>query len=122
MGRKTRRPVIEIAGGWFDQNGPPAHFHRNPPGRGWTPNAEPSHCANFFAYSHCRYLAGFFKDTENDYSNHGWRPEHMFRPDRKQRRQYSLDERKEADFPSLTVVDGKCYELSSGGTFDEVEK
>ena len=46
----------------------------------------------------------------------------MFRPDRKQRRRYSLDERKEADFPSLTVVDGKCYELSSGGTFDEVEK
>jgi hypothetical protein len=68
-----------------------------------TPN--PSHCANFFAYSHCRYLAGFFKDTENDYSNHGWRPEHMFRPDRKQRRRYSLDERKEADFPSLTVVE-----------------
>jgi hypothetical protein len=120
MGRKTRRPVIEIAGGWFDENGPPAHFDRNPPGPGLPPSA--SHCANFFAYSHCRYLAGFFKDTGNDYSNHGWRPEHMFRPDRKQRRQYSLDERKEADFPSLTVVDGKCYELSSGGTFDEVEK
>jgi hypothetical protein len=46
----------------------------------------------------------------------------MFRADWKHRRRHSLDEPKEADFPLLTVVDGKCYELSSDGTFDEVEK
>jgi hypothetical protein len=46
----------------------------------------------------------------------------MFRLDWKQRRWHSLDAPQEADFPLITLVDGKRYELYSDGTFDEVEK
>ncbi len=34
----------------------------------------------------------------------------------------SLEEQKESDFPLVTVVDGKRYELYSDETFAEVEK
>jgi len=46
----------------------------------------------------------------------------MFRLVWKHRRWHSLDAPQEADFPLITVVDGKRYELYSDGTFDEVEK
>jgi hypothetical protein len=34
----------------------------------------------------------------------------------------SLEKQKESDFPLITVVDGKRYELYSDETFGEVEK
>jgi hypothetical protein len=34
----------------------------------------------------------------------------------------SLEKQKESDFPLITVVDGKRYELYSDETFAEVEK
>ncbi|MGO9108674.1 MAG: hypothetical protein ACLP9L_05525 [Thermoguttaceae bacterium] len=37
-------------------------------------------------------------------------------------RWHSLAEAPEADFPLITVVSGKRYELYSDGTFAEVEK
>ena len=46
----------------------------------------------------------------------------MFRLDWKHRRWHSLEEPEEADFPLVTDVEGKRYELYSDGTFDEVEK
>lgn len=46
----------------------------------------------------------------------------MFRLDWKYWRWHSLDAPQEADFPLITVVDGKRYELYSDGTFAEVEK
>jgi len=46
----------------------------------------------------------------------------MFRLVWKHRRWHSLDAPQEADFPLITVVDGKRYELYSDGTFAEVEK
>jgi hypothetical protein len=35
---------------------------------------------------------------------------------------HSLEEQAEAEFPLITSVDGKRYELYSDGTFAEVEK
>jgi hypothetical protein len=46
----------------------------------------------------------------------------MFRLDWANRQWHSLEEPAEADFPLVTVVDGKRYELYSDGTFDEVER
>ena len=46
----------------------------------------------------------------------------MFRLDWKHRRWHSLEELEEADFPLVTDVEGKRYELYSDGTFDEVKK
>jgi hypothetical protein len=46
----------------------------------------------------------------------------MFRLDWKHRLWHSLDEPQEADFPLITIVDGKRYELFSDGTFAEAEK
>jgi len=46
----------------------------------------------------------------------------MFRLDWKHRRWHSLEELEEADFPLVTDVEGKRYELYSDGTFAEVEK
>jgi hypothetical protein len=44
-----------------------------------------------------------------------------FRLDDKQRRWHCLEGPPEADFPLVTVVGGKRYELYSDGTFAEVE-
>ena len=46
----------------------------------------------------------------------------MFRLDWKNRRWHSLEEPEEADFPLITFVEGKRYELYSDGEFAEVEK
>jgi hypothetical protein len=46
----------------------------------------------------------------------------VFRLDWKHWRWHSLEEPEEADFPFITSVEGKRYELYSDGTFDEVEK
>jgi hypothetical protein len=45
-----------------------------------------------------------------------------FRLDWKNRRWHSLEEQEESDFPLITAVDGKRYELYSDGTFAEVER
>jgi hypothetical protein len=45
-----------------------------------------------------------------------------FRLDWKNWRWHSLETAQEADFPLITVVNGKRYELYSDGTFAEVEK
>jgi hypothetical protein len=45
-----------------------------------------------------------------------------FRLDWPHDRWHSLEELEEGDFPLITVVDGKRYELYSDGTFAEVEK
>ena len=46
----------------------------------------------------------------------------VLRLDWKHRRWHSLEPPQEADFPLITLVDGKRYELYSDGTFDEQEK
>jgi hypothetical protein len=46
----------------------------------------------------------------------------MFRLDWNHRRWHSLEEPEEADFPLITIVEGKRYELYSDGTFDEAKK
>jgi hypothetical protein len=46
----------------------------------------------------------------------------QFRLDQAHWRWHSLEEPQEGDFPLITVVDGKRYELYSDGTFAEVEK
>jgi hypothetical protein len=45
-----------------------------------------------------------------------------FRLDYDHWRWHSLEELEEGDFPLITVVDGKRYELYSDGDFAEVEK
>jgi hypothetical protein len=45
-----------------------------------------------------------------------------FALDRSRWRWRSLEEETESDFPLITVVDGKRYELYSDETFAEVEK
>jgi hypothetical protein len=45
-----------------------------------------------------------------------------FSLDRSRWRWRSLEEETESDFPLITVVDGKRYELYSDETFAEVEK
>ena len=45
-----------------------------------------------------------------------------FELDWERQRWRSLEEQKESDFPLITVVDGKRYELYSDETFAEVEK
>jgi hypothetical protein len=45
-----------------------------------------------------------------------------FRLDWQHSRWHSLEELAESDFPLITVVDDKRYELYSDGTFAEVEK
>ncbi len=45
-----------------------------------------------------------------------------FRLDEQHRRWHSLEEPEEADFPLVTKIAGKRYELYSDGTYAEVEK
>ena len=45
-----------------------------------------------------------------------------FRLDQAHLRWHSLEEPQEGDFPLITLIDGKRYELYSDGTFAEVEK
>ena len=45
-----------------------------------------------------------------------------FRLDRAHWRWHSMEEQNEADFPLITMLDGKRCELYSDGTFAEVEK
>jgi hypothetical protein len=45
-----------------------------------------------------------------------------FRLDPAHKRWHSLVQQQESDFPLVTVLDGKRYELYSDGTYAEVEK
>jgi hypothetical protein len=45
-----------------------------------------------------------------------------FRLDLKHWRWHCLEEPQEADFPLITIADGKRYELYSDGTFAKAEK
>jgi hypothetical protein len=45
-----------------------------------------------------------------------------FRLDPAHQRWHSLVQQQESDFPLVTVLDGKRYELYSDGTYAEVEK